>query len=132
RAEDAVNRGEMPERPFTIVGQQFVADPSRSHRGLNPLYVYAHVPNGVDDPAATDLVLDHIERHAPGFRSRLRHLSVSAPADPEAQNPNLVRGDIAGGAADGAQLLFRPRLAWNPYSLGVPGVFLCSASTPPG
>lgn len=132
RAEAAVNRGEMPERPFTIVGQQFVADPSRSRDGLNPLYVYAHVPNGYADAATTDLVLDHVERFAPGFRSRIRHVTVTGPADLEAMNPNLTGGDIAGGAADGAQLLFRPRLAPNPYSLGVPGVFLCSASTPPG
>lgn len=134
-AEADTVRGRMPERPFILLGQQYVADPGRSAGDLNPIYLYAHVPNGLD-PAhteeVTDLLLDRVERYAPGFRDRVRAVEVTTPADLEARNPNLLGGDIAGGASDGLQVVFRPRVAIDPYATGVDGVWLCSASTPPG
>ena len=126
-----VHRGRLPERPFVLVGQQHLADPTRSHDTINPLWAYAHVPAGYPDDA-TDAVLDRIEQFAPGFRDRVVAVAVRDPSSLEAHNPNYVGGDISTGANDPRQLLFRPRLAWDPYATGIPGTFLCSAATPPG
>lgn len=130
-AEAAVNRGRMPERPFVLVGQQYLADPRRSQGDLHPVWAYAHVPHGYAADA-TDAVLDQVERFAPGLRERIVAHYAATPAKIEAANPNLVAGDIACGANDARQLLFRPRLTPNPYASGIPGVFICSAATPPG
>ena len=130
-AERAINRGSMPERPFILVGQQYLADPSRSKGDLHPLWVYAHVPSGYTGDA-TDSVLAQIERFAPGFRERIVETSVRYPADLEAYNANYVGGDIITGANGPIQVLIRPRLALDPYSAGVDGVYICSAATPPG
>jgi len=130
-AEKAVNRGEMPERPFLLVGQQYLADPSRSKGDLHPLWVYAHVPS--DYPGdATEPILDQIERFAPGFRERIVATSVRSPTDLENYNANYVGGDIVTGANTPVQVLFRPRFALDPYSTGIDGVYICSAATPPG
>ncbi|WP_136610683.1 phytoene desaturase family protein [Sinomonas albida] len=130
-AEKQVLAGHMPARPFVLVGQQFVADPGRSADGLNPLWAYAHVPNGYPGDA-TEAITGQIERFAPGFRGRIRSVASRSVAQAEAHNANYVGGDISTGANFGAQLLFRPRVALDPYSTGVPGVYLCSAATPPG
>ncbi|OOL33335.1 FAD-dependent oxidoreductase [Rhodococcus rhodochrous] len=131
RAERDVATGRMPERPFVLLGQQYVADPTRSHGSVHPLYAYAHVPAGYTGDA-TDAIVAQIERFAPGFRDRIVATVVTAPADLARQNPNQVGGDIIGGANADLQVVFRPRIALDPYSTGVPGVYLCSASTPPG
>jgi len=81
---------------------------------------------------ATAAVVDQIERFAPGFRDRVIATVTKSTAELEAYNPNYVGGDIVGGANDGLQMLFRPRVAVDPYFTGVPGVYLCSQSTPPG
>ena len=130
-AERATNRGEMPERPFLLVGQQYLADPSRSVDDLHPVWVYAHVPSGYTGDA-TESILRQIERFAPGFRERITATSVRNPADLEAYNANYIGGDIITGANDPVQVLFRPRLALDPYSTGIAGVYICSAATPPG
>lgn len=130
-AERQVARGEMPDRPFLIVGQQYVADPSRSHGELNPLYAYAHVPHGFSGDA-TEAITAQIERFAPGFRSRIRTTSVTSTADFASGNPNYAGGDVIGGSNGGLQVVFRPRPAIDPYATGIEGVYLCSASTPPG
>lgn len=130
-AERDVASGRMPDRPFVLLGQQYVADPSRSRDGVNPVYAYAHVPAGYTGDA-TAAVVAQIERFAPGFRDRVVATAVTAPADLARDNPNQVGGDIIGGANGGVQVVFRPRIALDPYRIGVPGVFLCSASTPPG
>ncbi len=127
----AVDRGEMPARPFVLVGQQYLCDPGRSSGGHNPVWAYAHVPHGYDGDA-TDAVLAQIERFAPGAHDRIAHLSVETPAELERRNPNLVGGSIGMGATDLRGLLLRPRITRDPYGLGVPGVWLCSAATPPG
>ncbi|GAA2053974.1 phytoene desaturase family protein [Williamsia deligens] len=130
-AEKLVARGQMPERPFLIVGQQYVADPSRSAGDLNPLYAYAHVPHGFSGDA-TEAITAQIERFAPGFRSRIRATTVTTTADFASGNPNLAGGDVIGGSNGGLQVLLRPRPAIDPYATGIEGVYLCSASTPPG
>ncbi|BCO36503.1 NAD(P)/FAD-dependent oxidoreductase [Mycobacterium heckeshornense] len=129
--ERARARGRMPERPFVLVGQQYLADPTRSAGGINPIWAYAHVPFGYTGDA-TAAVIDQIERFAPGFRDRIVATVSKSTADLQAYNPNFVGGDIIGGANDRLQVIFRPRVAVDPYFTGVPGVYLCSQSTPPG
>lgn len=130
-AEHEVNRGCMPERPFVLVGQQYLADPSRSQGNVHPVWAYAHVPNGYTGDA-TEALLDQIERFAPGLRERILARHVRTPADLASYNPNYVGGDIITGANTPLQSLFRPRIALDPYATGIPGVFICSAATPPG
>ncbi len=124
-------QGKMVQRPFVLVGQQYLADPSRSAGDINPVWAYAHVPFGYDGDA-TAAVVDQIERFAPGFRDRIVATVSKGTAELQAYNPNFIGGDIIGGANDGLQVILRPRIAVNPYAVGVPGVYLCSQSTPPG
>jgi phytoene dehydrogenase-like protein len=130
-AEQQVQRGRMPERPFVLVGQQYVADPTRSSGDVHPLYTYAHVPAGWTGDATTAIELQ-IERFAPGFRDRILARDVRSTTEMERHNANYVGGDIVTGANDPLQLVFRPRVALDPYMVGVDGVYLCSAATPPG
>jgi phytoene dehydrogenase-like protein len=130
-AERAVNAGRMPERPFVLVGQQYLADPRRSAGEVHPVWSYAHVPAGYDGDA-TDAVIAQIERFAPGLRERIVGKSVRGPAQLEAENANYSGGDIITGANTPAQVIFRPRFGPRPYDTGIPGVYLCSAATPPG
>ncbi len=129
--EREVNRGQLPERPFVLVGQQYLADPSRSAGDVHPVWAYSHVPRGYDGDA-TEALLDQIERFAPGLRERIVGRAVRTPAQIEAANANLLGGDIVTGANTALQTLFRPRIALDPYATGIPGVFICSAATPPG
>jgi phytoene dehydrogenase-like protein len=124
-------QGKMVQRPFVLVGQQYLADPSRSAGNINPIWAYAHVPFGYTGDA-TAAVVEQIERFAPGFRDRVVATVSKGTAELEAYNPNFIGGDIIGGANDGLQVIFRPRIAVDPYATGVPGVYLCSQSTPPG
>ncbi|GAA4512594.1 NAD(P)/FAD-dependent oxidoreductase [Brevibacterium yomogidense] len=130
-AEQLINRGRMPEHPFVLLGQQYLADPSRSAGDVHPIDAYAHVPAGFDGDA-TDAIERQIERFAPGFRGRIIARHVKDVAEVESTNANYVGGDIVTGANSAMQLLFRPRVSASPYSLGRPGLFLCSAATPPG
>jgi phytoene dehydrogenase-like protein len=130
-AEQAVSRGRMPRHPFVLVAQQYLADPGRSAGDVHPVWAYAHVPHGYDGDA-TATVLERIEQYAPGLRDRVIGLTARSPAALEAYNPNYVGGDILNGANSSASLAFRPRLAPDPYATGIPGVYLCSAATPPG
>lgn len=131
RAERDAAAGRLPATPFTLVGQQYLADPSRSVGTLHPVWTYAHVPHGFTGDA-TEAVISQLERFAPGFADRIVAKHVTGPADLEAGNPNYVGGNINTGANDGLQLLLRPRIARNPYRTGIRGVYLCSAATPPG
>ncbi len=130
-AEREVNRGRMPDRPCVLVAQQYLADPSRSNGDVHPIWSYGHVPNGYDGDA-TDAVIAQIERFAPGVRDRIRGISVRGPAGFEEANANYVGGDIVTGANSPWQIPVRPRLAIDPYTTGIPGVYICSAATPPG
>jgi phytoene dehydrogenase-like protein len=129
-SERQVHAGRMPERPFVLVGQQYLADPSRSRGDLHPIWTYGHVPFGYDGDA-TEVVIDQVERFAPGLRERIVARHVRAPSDLASYNPNYVGGDILTGANTPLQSFFRPRVALDPYATGIPGVYICSAATPP-
>lgn len=130
-AEAATVRGRLADAPFVLVGQQYLADPSRSVGDVHPIWAYAHVPHGHpgNDP---EPVLRQIERFAPGVRERIVDIRTRGPMQLEHDNPNYVGGDIAVGSNAGLRLLFRPSATLTPYDTGVPGVYLCSSATPPG
>ncbi len=130
-AEREINRGRMPERPFVLVAQQYLADPERSAGNVHPIWAYAHVPHGYP-ASAEDAVIDQIERFAPGLRERIVATATRSPAELAEYNSNYVGGDIIAGANSPLQVLVRPRFALDPYATGIPGVFICSAATPPG
>jgi phytoene dehydrogenase-like protein len=128
-AEDAAWRGKITDRPFVLLVQPSLFDPSRAPAGAHTAWAYCHVPNGSDFDMLP-AIESQIERFAPGFRDCVKARKVSTPQDMEAWNPNLIGGDISGGAMTIRQMLFRPGLI--PYKTGMRGVYLCSASTPPG
>jgi phytoene dehydrogenase-like protein len=130
-AEHDVAHGRLPERPFVLVGQQYLADPGRSAGDVHPVWAYAHVPHGYPGDV-TGALIGQIERFAPGFRERILGMRVTSPADFAAANPNFAGGDILTGAKDIRQLIRGPRTSADPYATGVPGMYLCSAATPPG
>ena len=131
QSESDVNAGRHPERPYCIVTQPSVVDPTRAPDGAHTLWAYCHVPAGstVD---MTDRIESQIERFAPGFRDLILDRATKTATEFERYNPNYVGGDINGGAATLRQTIFRPTLRWNPYRTAIKGVYLCSASTPPG
>ncbi|NMI00567.1 FAD-dependent oxidoreductase [Pseudonocardia acidicola] len=129
--ERDVNAGRMPERPFVLVAQQYLADPQRSVGNVHPLWAYAHVPHGYTGDA-TEAIIAQIERFAPGFRDRIVGTAARTTAGFAAYNANYVGGDIMTGAKTIPQLVFGPRATLDPYSVGVPGTYICSAATPPG
>ena len=128
-AEGLVAGGEVAERPFVILAQPTVADPSRAPAGNHVGWAYCHVPNGstID---MRERIEAQVERFAPGFTSRILARHVMSPADVERHNANNVGGDINGGIADLRQLFIRP----TPRLYATPNrqIYLCSASTPPG
>jgi phytoene dehydrogenase-like protein len=130
-AEAAVGRGEHPDQPFVLLAQPSLFDASRAPAGRHTGWAYCHVPNGsgVD---MTDRIEAQIERFAPGFRSRIVARHAMGPADYERYDPNYVGGDINGGRQDLCQLFTRPVARLVPYATPVDGLYLCSASTPPG
>jgi phytoene dehydrogenase-like protein len=129
--ERSIHAGRMPERPFVLVGQQYLADPQRSVADINPVWTYAHVPNGYSGDA-TAAIIAQIERFAPGFRERIVGQAVRTTTQMAAYNPNYVGGDIMTGSKDIRQLTFGPRITLSPYDIGIPGMYICSAATPPG
>jgi len=128
-SEAAGAHGRVAERPFVLAAQPTLFDATRAPAGKHILWAYCHVPNGsaVD---MTQRIEAQIERFAPGFRDCVLARRVSAPATLEAMNANLIGGDIAGGALSLRQFFLRP--TWRGYATGAPGLYLCSASTPPG
>lgn len=130
-AEQAAYDGRMPQHPFVLVGQQYLADPTRSNGDVHPVWAYAHVPHGYTGDA-TRAMLDQLERFAPGTRERVVGMAVTTPADWERYNANFAGGDVITGANSLLQLLARPRPSLDPYATGIGGVWLCSAATPPG
>jgi len=130
-SERAVARSESNERPYVLVAQQSLSDPTRAPAGQQTLWAYCHVPNGspTDMTAAIEAQL---ERFAPGFGELVLARATRNPAQLEAENPNYIGGDIGGGANSLWQTLARPALRANPYATPNPRIFLCSSSTPPG
>jgi phytoene dehydrogenase-like protein len=129
--ERDIHSGRMPDRPFVLVGQQYLADPQRSVGDIHPVWSYAHVPHGFTGDA-TEAIIAQFERFAPGFRERVVGLAVRTTTEMARYNPNFVGGDILTGAKTAGQMILGPRPGRNPYDTGVPGTYLCSAATPPG
>ena len=131
RSEQGLMQGKVSDKPFVLVSQQSLFDDSRAPTGKHTLWAYCHVPNGFDGDM-TEAIETQLERFAPGFRNTVlaRH-TMSAPAF-ASYNPNYIGGDINGGAATLWQFAVRPVPTPNPYKTPLKGVYLCSASTPPG
>jgi phytoene dehydrogenase-like protein len=129
--ERDIHAGRMPARPFVLVGQQYLADPQRSVGNVHPVWSYAHVPNGYSGDA-TAAIIAQIERFAPGFRDRIIGHTVRTTEQMASYNTNFVGGDIMTGSKDIRQLIFGPRITLSPYRVGLPGMYICSAATPPG
>jgi phytoene dehydrogenase-like protein len=128
-AESTPWAAEIVERPFVLVTQPSVFDASRAPSGKHTAWGYCHVPNGSTVDMTTRIEAQ-IERFAPGFRDCILARAVRSPLTIEAENANLVGGDVGGGSNRLLDLVFRP--TWRRYATPVRGVFLCSAATPPG
>jgi phytoene dehydrogenase-like protein len=130
-AERAAWEGRFSSRPFVLVAQQSLFDPTRAPAGKHVAWAYCHVPNGSTFDM-TESIERQIERFAPGFRERILARSVLSPASLERYNPNYIGGDINGGVQDLWQLFTRPTLRLVPYATPAKGLYICSSSTPPG
>ena len=132
RSEAEVDAGRVSPRPFVLLTQTSLFDPTRAPAGRHVVWAYCHVPNG-SSVDATEPILAEIERYAPGFRERILKIHAAGPAAIEAYNANDIGGDIAGGRFDLGQLFTRPSLRiFDPYATPDPDLFICSAATPPG
>ncbi len=130
-SEEAATRGRHHERPFVLLVQPSVFDPTRAPAGRHTAWAYCHVPTGsVRDMTAA--IEGQVERFAPGFRDLIAARSAMDSAELERRDRNYIGGDINGGTQDLRQLFTRPVVRPVPYSTPLPGVFLCSSSTPPG
>jgi phytoene dehydrogenase-like protein len=129
--EEMTMNGKHPDKPFVILAQQSLFDPSRAPTGKHTAWAYCHVPpgSGVDMKKAIE---DQVERFAPGFRERILSTHTMNAEQLEVYNPNYVGGDINGGVQDIRQLFTRPALRLSPYRTSAKGIYICSASTPPG
>jgi phytoene dehydrogenase-like protein len=130
-SENLTNRGLHPEKPFILLAQQSLFDSTRAPDGKHTGWAYCHVPNGstVD---MTERIEQQVERFAPGFRETILARSTRFTYDLEAENPNCIGGEINGGVQDIWQHFFRPAPRWSPYRTPADGIYICSASTPPG
>jgi phytoene dehydrogenase-like protein len=129
--EKKVWDGGHPERPFVLLARQSAFDTSRAPAGKHTGWAYCHVPAG----STTDMtaaIEQQVERYAPGFRDRILARHTINAAEMEERNPNNVGGDINGGISDAGQLFTRPALRFSPYRTSAKGIYICSASTPPG
>lgn len=130
-AELEVAEGGHPARPFVLLTQPTLFDPTRAAPGRHVAWAYCHVPNGSGQDM-TGAIEAQVERFAPGFRDRVRGRRTWSPSQVEELDPNCVGGDIGGGRSDLRQLLTRPAARRDPYRTSDPALFLCSAATPPG
>jgi len=129
--ERAAWTGVDSEKPFVLLAQPSLFDSSRAPAGRHTGWAYCHVPNG-SARDMTEAIEAQVERFAPGFRDLILARHTKNTAQLEQSNANLVGGDIGGGSNDLRQLLMRPVLAPDPYRTPASGIYLCSASTPPG
>jgi phytoene dehydrogenase-like protein len=128
---------ELPERPFLLLGQQSLADPTRAPAGKHTAWAYTHGPNAgidwaVEQARHVERVEAQVERYAPGFRDRVLARHVLSPSDLQARNANLVAGDVGGGSYILRQVVFRPIPSVSPYRTPLKGLFLGSAAAFPG
>lgn len=121
-------RGEVPERPYVLFAQPSLFDQARAPAGQHTAWAYCHVPNGFRGNLV-DTIEKQVSRFAPGFRDCILERSVMGPGELERHNPNLVGGDIGGGAFTPGQLFVRPTVSL--YRTPLEGIYLCSSSTPP-
>jgi len=131
RAENTVARGRHAAAPYVLVSQPSLFDPTRAPAGRHTLWAYTHVPSG-STLDQTEIVTRQIERYAPGFRDTILASNGRTAAELQSFNPNLIGGDLAAGEITVGQLLRRPVLSPDPWRTPLPGVYLCSSSTPPG
>jgi phytoene dehydrogenase-like protein len=131
RSETAANAGTIAESPFVLVAQQSQMDPTRAPGSQHTGWAYCHVPHGAEADM-TDRIERQIRRFAPAFPDVVLARHVMTPRRLQDHNPNMIGGDIGGGANTLRQFLLRPTPRWNPYTTPNPGVFVCSSSTPPG
>lgn len=131
QSEYAAWNGKHSSNPFVIFVQPTISDTSRAPEGKHTAWAYCHVPNG-STLSMTDVIEKQVERFAPGFRDCILARSVMNTTDLEHYNPNYIGGDINGGALNLTQLFTRPSLRLSPYSTSAKGLYICSASTPPG
>jgi phytoene dehydrogenase-like protein len=121
----------VADRPYVLAVQPTVLDPTRAPEGRHVLWAYIHVPaNSAVDP--TELVTRQVERFAPGFRNRILASTAMTAVEREAYNPADIGGDILGGAFTFVQAIRRPVVSPTPWRTPLRGVYLASASTPPG
>jgi phytoene dehydrogenase-like protein len=139
RFTNEVRSGKLPSRPYLVIGQQSLADPSRAPPGHQTLWCYTHVPPNIEGgwdavrESFSDVIERRIEELAPGFRSRILARRAVTPSDLEAMDANLVGGDIGGGSnAWNHQLLWRPVFPYFRYRMPVRGLYLCSSYAHPG
>ncbi|WP_442576075.1 phytoene desaturase family protein [Microbacterium sp. F51-2R] len=130
-SENEVNAGRLPDRPYVLVSQPTLVDPSRAPAGRHTLWTYTHVPAGSSADRA-EAVIRQIERYAPGFRDTIIGRHSRTAVDVERHNPNYPGGDIAAGAPSLWQLIRRPVISPEPWRTPMPGVYLASASVAPG
>jgi phytoene dehydrogenase-like protein len=130
-SEDAASKGEHAARPFVLLVQPSLFDPTRAPAGKHTAWAYCHVPSG-SSRDMTEAIEAQVERFAPGFKDLIAARSAMGPAEVERRNPNYVGGDINGGVQDLRQLFTRPVPRPVPYSTPVKGLYICSSSTPPG
>jgi phytoene dehydrogenase-like protein len=130
-SEAAPATGRVHERPFVLFVQPTLFDDSRAPAGRHTAWAYCHVPNG-HTPDVSGAIERQVERFAPGFRERILARSILSPADLERGNANLIGGDISGGMMDLRQVFARPVARATPYRTPLQGLYICSASTPPG
>jgi phytoene dehydrogenase-like protein len=130
-AERAPWEGRHHDRPFVLLAQQSLFDPTRAPAGKQTAWAYCHVPNG-SQVDMTERIEAQVERFAPGFRARILARHVTTPALFEQHNANYIGGDISGGVMDIWQLFTRPAVRLDPYSTPARDIYICSASAPPG
>lgn len=130
-SEQATWNGSHPEKPFVILAQQSLFDPSRAPKGKHTAWAYCHVPHG-SEADLTTAIERQVERFAPGFRDTILARHVMNTQQMEEYNPNYIGGDIGGGVLDVRQLFTRPALRFSPYRCSAKGLYICSSSTPPG
>lgn len=130
-SEAVISKNMHAEKPFVLFAQPGVVDTSRAPKGKHTAWAYCHVPNG-STLDMTGAIEKQVERFAPGFSDCILARSVMNTHDVEAYNPNYIGGDINGGALKASQLFTRPVLRLSPYRSAAKGVYICSASTPPG
>jgi phytoene dehydrogenase-like protein len=130
-SELKTSKGNIVDKPFVLLAQQSLFDPSRAPEGKHTAWAYCHVPNGstVD---MTEAIERQVERFAPGFRDTILARHTINTSEMQSYNPNYIGGDINGGIIDITQLYTRPALRLSPYRTSAKGIYICSSSTPPG